>query len=183
MAVDHAHAKGMKLVAWFDQMDSHYAPGSACSTSSQFIRDHPRFAHKLRGGKPEADPGYWTTSLSYPEVVEYRLATLRELVNDYGVDALYLVFVDQIGYEEPNVESFQARYGEDPNEIPADDPRWIAHRTQVLVPYLRRVKEVIQRSGRPVEVMVEGQGSVAGLTDPPAGRTRLVGGHCLRPGQ
>ena len=55
VAVDYAHAKGMKLVAWLDQMDSHYSPGEACCTSSQFLRDHPQFAHKLRGGAPQAD--------------------------------------------------------------------------------------------------------------------------------
>ena len=166
VAVDHAHARGMKLVAWLDQMDSHYAPGIAYCTSSKFIRDHPEFAHKFRGGKPEDDPGYWTSSISCPEVVEYRLETIRELVNDYGVDGVYLVFCNQVGYEEPNVESFKARYGEDPNEIPEDDPRWIAHRAEVIVRYLRRVTEVIKQSGRPVEVIIEGQGSVVGSTQP-----------------
>ena len=162
VAVDYAHEKGMQLVAWFDQMDSHYSP-DATSTLSQFLRDHPQFAHKLRRGKPPAERGRWTSSVSYPEVVEYRLDTLRELVNDYGVDGLYLVFVDQIGYEEPNVDSFRVRYGQDPNQIPEDDPRWIAHRAhEVLLPYLRRVKEVIQRSGRLVELIMEGQGSVVG---------------------
>jgi glycosyl hydrolase family 10 len=167
VAVDYAHTKGMELVAWFDQMDSHYTPGDPCSTSSQFLRDHPQFAHKLRGGRPQPDPGAWTSSISYPEVVEYRLETLREMINDYGVDGLYLVFVNQIGYEEPNVDSFRAKYGQDPNQIPEDDPRWIAHRAQeVLLPYLRRVKGVIEQSGRPVELMIEGQGSVAGLDMP-----------------
>ncbi len=162
VAVDHAHDKGMQLVAWLDQMDSHYSP-DATATVSQFLRDHPQFAHRLRGGKPPAEPGCWTSSISYTEVVEYRLETIRELVNDYGVDGLYLVFVDQIGYEEPNVDSFRVTYGQDPNQIPEDDPRWIAHRAQeVLLPYLRRVKEVIQHSGRPVELTIEGQGSVVG---------------------
>ena len=167
VAVDHAHSKGMKLVAWFDQMDSHGPYGDPSSTMSQFLRDHPQFARKFRGGKPPTDPNSWSSSLSYPEVVEYRLETLRELVNDYCVDGLYLVFVNQIGYEEPNVDSFRAKYGQDPNQIAEDDSRWIAHRAQtVLLPYLRRVKEVIQQSGRPVELLIEGQGSAAGLTGP-----------------
>ena len=162
VAVDYAHGKGMKFVAWCDQMDSHYAPGIAYCTSSKFIRDHPQFAHKLRGGKPEADPGYWTSSISYPEVVEYRLETIRELINGYGVDGVYLVFVNQVGYEEPNVAAFKACYGIDPNEVPEDDPRWIAVRAEVVERYLRKVRQVIKEAGRPVEVIVEGQGSVVG---------------------
>jgi hypothetical protein len=105
-------------------------------------------------------------SFAYPEVVEYRLALLRELLS-FGVDGIFLVACgNAVGYEPPVVESFQKQYGIDPRTIGEYDPRWTRHQGWYFTDFVRKLHELIRQeekaTGRKIELVVEGQGGWPG---------------------
>ncbi len=195
IAVDYAHHKGMAIWAWYDQTDSHGGCGGA-SKHNQFILQHPDLTRKpRRGGLPSEvevqehrDPncpliGRGTQgSLSYKEVQDFRLSIIRENV-EYGMDGIYIVGGGSIGYEEPVVETFMKKYDLDPNELPEDDSRWASHQGEVLTGYLRRVRDVLESSGRRIELVFESRGprkSLPGLCPYVASQVKtLINGKVL----
>jgi hypothetical protein len=101
-------------------------------------------------------------SLAYPEVVEYRLGLLDELLS-FGVDGVYLTANSCVGYEEPVTESFIEQHAVSPWDVPEDDPRWVEHTRGYFTDFLRQVSRLMdrhrRRSGWELDLVLEGQGS------------------------
>ena len=157
VAAQHAHSKGMTILAWFDQTDNHGGTRQA-----KWARSHPEFWMRERDGSyPYPDRHL---SLAFPEVVEYRLALIREELEDYGLDGLYLTVGEAVKYEEPAVESFQRKYNVNPRKLRNDDRRWIEHRAEYVTSFLRKIREMVsglqEKLVRDIEIIVEGQGRI-----------------------
>ena len=101
-------------------------------------------------------------SLAYPQVVDYRLALLAELM-EFGVDGVYLTVNSCVGYEEPVRRSFQEKYSVDPRELEGKDPRWVRHQRGYFTDFLRKVSRLVRFGGRKggqrLELVLEGQGT------------------------
>jgi hypothetical protein len=144
-----AHEAGVKCYASM-RMNGDY-PGSWMGEgipqmfNSNFWRRHP--ALRIRGPHGED-----RTHLSYafPEVREFKLSILREAAarDIDGINLDYLRHPDFFGYEEPMVKAFRDAYGEDPRELPADDPRWIALRCEIMTGFVRSVRALLDEAGR-----------------------------------
>jgi len=153
-AVERAHAKGIKLVAWFDIAEGH------CGHPTRWGLSHPECAIVNRSGvRADGTTGDPLLSYAYPAVIEYRLALIRELLA-MGVDGLFLVVCHTpVGYEEPARSSFAVRHGVDPLELPGDDPRWTAHQAGFVTDFFRKVCTLVaaerNRAGRPIETILE----------------------------
>ena len=153
-AVGIAHAKGIKLIGWFDCTEGH------AGLHTRWALRHPECTFQRRDGRREdgysSDP---VLSLAYPEVVEYRLALLEELLG-FGVDGVFLTVGQGTGYEEPTSESFRAKHGIDPLDLSEDDPRWIEHQRGFTTGFVRRARRLItdtaRRSGREIEFVLGG---------------------------
>ncbi|MBN2295798.1 MAG: hypothetical protein JXM70_25430 [Pirellulales bacterium] len=104
-------------------------------------------------------------SIAYPQVVEYRIALIKELLS-FGVDGILLVVCSSVGYESPVIESFMKEHGIDPRKIGEHDPRWIKHQARYFTDFVRKVNQVIRdeerKSGRKLEFIIEGQGGFPG---------------------
>jgi hypothetical protein len=105
-------------------------------------------------------------SFAYPEVVEYRLALMRELLS-FGVDGVFLVACgNAVGYEPPVLESFRNEHGIDPRTIGEYDPRWTRHQGRYFTHFMRKLHDLIQQqeraTGHKIELVVEGQGGWPG---------------------
>ena len=115
-------------------------------------------------------------SLAYPEVVEYRLDLLRELLS-FGVDGIFMTANSCVGYEDPVVASFEEEHGIDPRRVPEDDDRWISHQRDYFTEFMRRVAQLLdeeeRKSGRNLELILEGQGSGEGSQEPEVGGSNL----------
>ncbi len=113
-------------------------------------------------------------SMTYPEVIDYRLALIGEVL-DMGLDGLFLVTCFGVGYEKPSIERFKQKYGMDPHDIPETDPRWLEHQRFYFTDFFRKVRELIRQkeknAGRKIEFIVEGQGGIPGhgLQEPEIG--------------
>ena len=60
--------------------------------------------------RPDGAPVDPVLSYAYPEVNQYRLASINEMLAT-GVDGIYLVAPFAVGYEAPVVTAFQQKYG------------------------------------------------------------------------
>jgi hypothetical protein len=92
-------------------------------------------------------------------VRDYWLSLLREALA-YGIDGLTVYlnrFHPFVLYEEPAVQSFQATHGEDPRDLPEDDPRWVQHCADYVTGFLRQVRALVdERPGRVLAVTFYG---------------------------
>lgn len=126
------------------------------------IREGFMKADCLRPNGTSIDP---ILSLAYPEVVEYRLASIREVLS-FGVDGLFLVTNSTVGYEEPVSRSFRQLYDVDPKTIDEHDPRWTKHQGRYFTEFIRKVHKLVraeeQATGRELEFVLEGQGGFPG---------------------
>lgn len=154
-AVQVAHRKGVKLIAWFDLTEGHAGYPTAWALR------HPQYTVVRRDGFREdgsqRDP---ILSFAYPEVVQYRLALLRELFG-FGVDGVYLVVNASVGYEKPVRDSFLKQYGVDPGDLAEDDLRWVKHKSRYFTEFLRQVHRLVReqenKTGQRLELTLEGQ--------------------------
>jgi hypothetical protein len=101
---------------------------------------NPQWAKLDRAGRPTTN-----LSLAYPEVRQYWLSLLRETL-EYGIDGVVLYFHrfhPFVAFEPPVIESFQARYGEDPRTLAPDDPRWIEHSAGYVTQFVREARQLV----------------------------------------
>ena len=115
-----------------------------------------RVAAEPAGAQDPTGPPGTKLSLAYPEVREYWISLMREAL-DYGLDGLVVYlnrFKPFVLYEEPTVRSFREKYGEDPRELPEDDPRWIAHGADYVTTFLKEIRALLdERPGRELGVV------------------------------
>jgi Concanavalin A-like lectin/glucanases superfamily/Glycosyl hydrolase-like 10 len=172
VAVDYGHTRGVEVYAWITVLEeNHY--GGAGGRLSLFADAHQEFCQVDVYGRP------WKARLSYSfsEVRAYKLAIIRELVNDYGVDGIFLDLNRQ-GYRDPETPSYdyplqsgvsimgydalarseyQAQYGVDPITLPNDDESWIQFRCEYFTQFLREIKA--EFPGIPLVIMIFEQDS------------------------
>ena len=136
--VAFGHEKGLKMCCsvrmgcWgmeypFDNMSFH----------NKFAKEHPEFRCVDRDGSP-----VFAQSYCYDETQRYIIDRLVE-VAQLGVDAVELLGVRGVPYvlfEQPFVDMFMARYGEDPRCLPLDDERVVDLKCDILTNFVRRLR-------------------------------------------
>ena len=142
VATELAHRYGLRIDAWITLIDEYYPN----NLESDFVAQHPEYQFVSRDGK-----SYFRGTLcyAYPEVRAHRLAQLREIIDGYDVDGLFLSLVshagepepggvpDSFGYNEPIVGEYQRRYGIDIREEPFDFRRLYEIQGEGLTQFLR----------------------------------------------
>ena len=88
-------------------------------------------------------------SLAFPEVRQYWISYLREMVQyePDGVDILFSRSRPFVLYEEPVVESFREKYDIDPRALEETDPRWLRHRADYVTQFLREIRGALNEEG------------------------------------
>jgi len=104
--------------------------------------DHPELRITNRDGT-RADH----LSYAYPEVVARKVDLAREVLRPEvdGVNLDFLRHPPFVGYDPPLVDSFRARTGKDPRELPEDDRAWLRHRMGPMSDYARAVRGLAGR--------------------------------------
>ena len=112
--------------------------------NSNFYRANPEF--RVRGPKGEQRI---VMSYAFPKVREFKLAILRA-ASERDIDGVQLDFLRHppfFGYEEPLVQAFTKKYGEDPRTLAADDLRWLKLRADVMTDFLRDIRRMLDEAG------------------------------------
>jgi hypothetical protein len=160
-AVKYGHQIGLQIHAWISINEDDHAWGF----SSELARQQPTMRWKKRDGKTY----HSQMSFAFLEVQAFKLAVIDEILA-YGVDGLFIDWirtgdirdnpqtdssgVADSGYEQPLVDSFKAKYGVDPHDVPNDDDRWVRHRAEPQTQFMRKLRQHARTKNVPVAVMV-----------------------------
>lgn len=154
-AVAYAHGMGLGFHAAYRLAGWTYPPPLLDYAFADGLYDrHPEWRCKDRDGRDQARLSY-----AFPEVQEYCIAVLREVVRAYPVDGITLLYNRRppyLDYEEPLTAGFRAATGRDARQLPPDDPEWLRYRAGVLTGFMRRVRGAMAAEagarGSPIEV-------------------------------
>lgn len=174
-AVRYGHEIGIEVHAWLSINEDDHGWGLL----SRFSRHHPQFRWVKRDGTPY----HSQLSFAFPEVVEYKLAIIREILDKYPVDGIFLDWirtgdirdnpqtdaegVADHGYEEPMIKGFMDKYGIDPKTLSNGDDRWVRFRAEPHTEFVRAARRLIsaKRPGLPLTVMVANPWCYRGMKD------------------
>lgn len=137
-----AHAHGLKFFVALRQIGAAYPMTLAPIGRARHVWERLEFTKRDREGHRTTE-----LSLAYPEVRQYWLSLLREALDHYDLDGLTLYlhrFKPFVLYEAPAVEAFQARYGEDPRQLPETDARWVQHCADYVTTFVREVRALVR---------------------------------------
>jgi glycosyl hydrolase family 10 len=113
--------------------------------NSTFWWQHPEFHVVDAKGKTS-----YRFSFAYPEVREFKLSILREVVQQ-DIDGINLDFQRHpvfFGFEKPMADAFKAKYGIDASTVTQDDPRWVPMRYAVMTGFVREVRQILDEAGK-----------------------------------
>ena len=140
--IDYAHSLGLELHGTL--RTGSWAMPAPIWNENKFYREHPEWRCVDRDGQVLSCMSY-----ALPGVQDYVIALLREVV-ERGADGVSLAYprgLPVVWYEQPVVDGFQQRYGEDPRELPEDDPRWLEYRASRLTEFMKRLRQEMDRLG------------------------------------
>jgi hypothetical protein len=181
-AVRYGHQIGLKIHAWVTINEDDHGWGGR----SDFSLKHPEYRWQRRDGS------FYRSQLSFAfaEVRAYKLGIVRELVENYEIDGVFLDFlrtgdirdnpqtdpdgVANYGYEEPLLKGFRAKYGLDPRQIANGDDRWVRHRAAPATEFMRSVRSMMKsvKPNLPLAVMGAHPWSYRGMKDKLDGNLR-----------
>lgn len=142
--IDYGHSKGLKICssqrmgAWGMEF-----PFDQCYFDSRFFLSHQHLRCIDRDGDPISSLSYL-----YPEVQNCIIGHLLDMAK-LGVDAVELIATRGIPYilfEQPFIDAFMEKYGEDPKTLPLDEPRVMALRCELLTGFFRRVRNALDET-------------------------------------
>ena len=150
VAVERAHEIGLEIHASFRLAGFRYPPPlDHFNMGTSFFMHHPELRSIDKDGNVTPRISY-----AYPKTRQFIISLLTEMVG-YGVDGVGLLYNRRpplLEYEPPIVDGFKAEYGEDPRELPDDDPRWLRYRARTLTQFMHEVRRAMddaaERMGR-----------------------------------
>ena len=158
-AVDAAHASGMRIAAWVNVMPAWWGKEPP-KDPEQVCNRHPDWLWVDQHGKrqPFSNNFYVSLNPCLPEVRQYLVSVLRDLVARYSVDELHLDYLrfpneqppgepDRSGLDYPRdartVALFQADEGTTPDK---DKTGWNRWRTEQVSNLLRDVRHMMRQT-------------------------------------
>ena len=109
--------------------------------SGSFYERFPQFRCKDRNGLDIAH-----LSLAFPEVRNLWISLLCETL-ELDFDGVHIIFCRShpyVLYEEPVVEKFIDKYGEDPRQCPEDDPRLSKVMASFVTEFMRQLRRSVE---------------------------------------
>ena len=161
-AVSYGHSIGLQIHAWVSINEDDHGWG----IQSEFSKRRPQFRWRRRDGRSYRSQ----LSFAYPEVRDYKLAILRELLKNYAIDGLFLDWirtgdvrdnpqtdsegVADNGYEAPLLKAFRRQYSLDAREVPNGDERWARTRAEPQTLFMRAMRKLVRSQPRRLPVVV-----------------------------
>lgn len=172
VAIDTAHAHGMRISAWVNVMPAWWGTEPP-KDPEQVVNQHPEWLwydqHGVR--QPYSNKFYVSLNPCLPAVRRYLAAVMRDIVARYSVDGLHLDYLrfpneqppgepDRLSLDYPRDETtvglFHADTGKKPDQ---DRTAWNAWRTEQVTTLLREIRQTV-REARPSVELTAAVGSV-----------------------
>ena len=140
--IEYAHSFGLELHGMYLVGGWVYPPNHGFE--SKFYYQHPQWRCVSRSGRPVTRMSY-----AFPGVRDFLLALFREVV-ERGADGINLGFVRGLPcllYEQPMIDGFRQRHGQDPRDLPEDDPLWLRFKAGVMTDFMRALRHELNQVG------------------------------------
>jgi len=138
--IQEAHKRDMKVFAWFEFGFS----SSYQDQGGEILRVKPEWALKDAEGNLCTKNGFeWMNALD-PEVQDFMLSLIREVIRNYEVDGIQgddrlPAMPSEGGYNQETVERYkQAHFGQEPPEY-SRDFEWVHWRAEQLTRFMKRL--------------------------------------------
>jgi len=174
-AIRYGHQIGIQVHAWLSINEDDHGWG----LMSRFTKAHPESRWRKRDGTFYRSQ----QSFAFPQMREYKLAIVKEIIENYDVDGIFLDWirtgdirdnpqtdkdgVADFGYEAPLIEGFKAKYGIDPHDVPNGDDRWVRFRAEPQTEFMRAARTLVRAHSprMPIAVMVAHPWDYRGMQD------------------
>jgi uncharacterized lipoprotein YddW (UPF0748 family) len=165
VAIQAAHGRGLKLQAWVNVVPAWWGTEPP-REGKQIYNKKPEWAWYDKGGarQPLADKFYVSLNPCLPEVREYLVDVMEDIIGRYAIDGLHLDYIrfpnePAGGIAKPadyprdkqTVGLFQADTGKTPEEAPADWDRW---RTEQITNLVRDIRRMVDEYKPYLEISV-----------------------------
>ena len=151
--IDAAHAKNIKVIAWFEF-------GFSCSyqlNGGEIIKLKPDWASVDVNGNLVTKNGFEWMNGFYPDVQEFMLSLIMEVVNNYDIDGIQgddrlPAMPVEAGYDDYTLQLYaQAHNG---NLPPKDfrDTAWVQWRADLMTDFMRKIYERVKATKKNVIV-------------------------------
>ena len=144
--IDAAHARGMKVIAWFEfGFSSSYQEADGGFILQQF----PHWAARDTAGQIVRKNGFQWMNAFDPEVQDFVLSLVKEVVQNYDVDGIQgddrlPALPSSAGYDSLTIHRYQqAHQGASP---PTNifDPQWVDWRANLLNQFMQRMSQELK---------------------------------------
>jgi len=172
IAIRAARRRGMEM--W--GVNPLFDHGAHARSDSAKMGLPAQIEHKLRVARPEVAPvdryglrrQAGPMEFAYPEVRERLIREYVELLDRRGYDGMMfytyvehfaLRFEDEFGFNQPIVDEFKRRYGQDIRTEPFDKHAWYRLRGEYVTLFLREMHEAFRQRGKKLGVAIDPQDS------------------------
>lgn len=153
---DTCHELGLRIHAMMRPAASRMPPLHWPRAGHDLFHDDPDV---LQVGRAREPIGHY--SFAHPRVRETFTDVFREQLTNYALDGIHILWNRGwpfVGCEDPVVEAFARRYGEDATRLDPMDPRWLAHICVYLNDFVQGLREMLDevggRKGRRLDLSV-----------------------------
>ena len=140
-----AHKKNIKVIAWFEFGFS----ASYKMNGGEIIKHKPDWAAMDADGKLVSKNGFEWMNGFMPEVQDFLLSLIMEVVHNYDVDGIQgddrlPAMPSESGYDKYTVQLYKNSH--DGNEPPKDfrDTAWVQWRADILTDYMKRIHDSVK---------------------------------------
>ncbi len=144
--IEEAHKEDIKVIAWFEFGFS----SSYKLDGGKIVKAKPNWASKNNEGKLVTKNGFdWINGFD-PEVQQFMLALIKEVVSNYEIDGIQgddrlPAMPVEAGYEEFTINKYKAEHN---GAIPPKDFRdtaWVTWRANILNEYMGEIYKTVKQ--------------------------------------
>lgn len=151
--IDAAHAKDIKVIAWFEFGFS----SSYKLNGGEIIKLKPEWASKDVNGKLVSKNGFEWMNGFHPDVQEFMLSLILEVVNNYEIDGIQgddrlPAMPSEAGYDDYTKTLYAAEHN---GKLPPKDFRdkdWVQWRADLMTDFMRKIYERVKEAKKNVIV-------------------------------
>lgn len=151
--IDAAHAKNIKVIAWFEF-------GFSCSyqlNGGEIIKLKPNWASVDVNGNLVTKNGFEWMNGFHPDVQEFMLSLIMEVVNNYDIDGIQgddrlPAMPSEAGYDDYTKKLYSDSHN---GKLPPNDFRdtaWVQWRADLMTDFMRKIYERVKAAKKNVIV-------------------------------
>ncbi|MDZ7959486.1 MAG: family 10 glycosylhydrolase [Aulosira sp. DedQUE10] len=139
-----ARRVGLKVIPWFE-----YGFASSYNLNGgMLLQTKPEWAARDRNGKLLKKNGFEWMNAFDPQVQEFLLNLVREVVQNYDVDGIqgddrFPALPCEGGYDEGTIARYRQQFNQNPPQNP-QDRQWLQWRADILTEFLARLYQEVK---------------------------------------